>query len=214
MPPSLRTRRGRKTVWRRLEHVLDQAQVVTVTLGHRYPLQTGPWGHRSGGSLGSGAVAVGEQMVVTTSIVSGPSIALDGRVDQRGDDRATRGLLRHLSAHGALPPRRAQPVGRHHRCGCRQRVQQQRRRASFGRPPDRRGSDASAARGRDRSFQVALRRNRGARSGSCSSRRHDRSGNHSRPTPGAAASPTSSNALRVLQHRSPTGKAAETRWHV
>ena len=73
---ALRTKAGRKKLWRRLEKVLRVAQEVTIGLGYSYPLPTGRWAHRALGTGGSGAVAVVEQAATGVAVVSGPTSSL------------------------------------------------------------------------------------------------------------------------------------------
>jgi hypothetical protein len=69
---SVASRAGRRGLWRRLEKVLDQAQMVAIQLGHAYPIPGGRWRHRAVGTVGAGGLAAGEQVVVGASVVSGP----------------------------------------------------------------------------------------------------------------------------------------------
>jgi hypothetical protein len=73
---ALRTKAGRKRLWRRLERVLQLSQLVTIRLGYTYPLPTGRWAHRALGTGGSGAVAAVEQAATGLAVVSGPTSSL------------------------------------------------------------------------------------------------------------------------------------------
>jgi hypothetical protein len=73
---SVRTRAGRKRLWTRLERVMSRAQQLVIYVGHAYPMPVGRWGHRSTGSLAAGGIAAGEQVLVGTSLFSGPSSPL------------------------------------------------------------------------------------------------------------------------------------------
>ena len=73
---SVRTRSGRRRLWTRLERIMNRAQQLVIQLGHAYPLPTGLWGHRSVGSLAAGGIAAGEQMLVGSSLLTGPTSPL------------------------------------------------------------------------------------------------------------------------------------------
>jgi hypothetical protein len=73
---SVRTRAGRRRLWTRLERVMSRAQQLVIQLGHAYPIPTGLWGHRSVGSLAAGGIAAGEQMLVGSSLLTGPTSPL------------------------------------------------------------------------------------------------------------------------------------------
>ncbi|HUQ63380.1 MAG TPA: hypothetical protein VM121_06485 [Acidimicrobiales bacterium] len=73
---SVRTRSGRRRLWTRLERVMNRAQQLVIYLGHSYPMPVGRWGHRSAGSIAAGGIAVGEQVLVGTSLFAGPSSPL------------------------------------------------------------------------------------------------------------------------------------------
>ncbi len=81
---SVRTRSGRRRLWTRLERVMNRAQQLVIQLGHAYPMPTGLWGHRTTGSVAAGGIAAGEQLLVGSSLLSGPSsplvVALVGAV--------------------------------------------------------------------------------------------------------------------------------------
>ena len=72
----LRTRAGRRALWKRLEVLLARAQRLSIGLGHAYPLDRGRWGHRTVGVVGSGGVAAGEQVIAGASVFTGPTSAL------------------------------------------------------------------------------------------------------------------------------------------
>ena len=73
---ALRTKSGRKKLWRRLERVLQLSQLVTIRLGYSYPLPGGRWAHRALGTAGSGGVAAVEQAAAGVAVVSGPTSSL------------------------------------------------------------------------------------------------------------------------------------------
>ncbi len=70
---TLRTKAGRNSLWVRLRRVLAQGQMVTIAMGHTYPLPLGPWGHRAVGVAGAGGLAFGEQFIAGASLLSGPT---------------------------------------------------------------------------------------------------------------------------------------------
>lgn len=73
---SLRSKAGRGRLWQRLKRILAQGQVLSIALGHRYPLPLGPWGHRTAGVVGAGGLALGEQVTAGAALATGPTAPL------------------------------------------------------------------------------------------------------------------------------------------